>query len=97
VDCGLGLALVELTQTQRAEKFKIRSIGKELARALRRLQIVSTEQCERLDYLRGTTLFDGRRIYIVKPALSGQWTCTAALNDAADLYAQIAEARRLPE
>lgn len=97
VDCGLGLALVELTQTQRAEKFKICSIGKELARALHRLQIVSTEQSGCLDYLRGTTLFDGRRIYIVKPALSGRWTCTAALNDAADLYAQIAEARRLPE
>ena len=45
-------------------------------------------------YLRGTWLFSGTRIYIMKPALRGQWTRTAALNDAADLYAHIAEARR---
>ena len=39
-------------------------------------------------------VFDGPRILIVKPALRGQWTRTAALNDATQLYAHIAEARQ---
>lgn len=97
VDCDLGIALVELAQTHRAERFKVRSISEDLANALRRLQDVTTEQSGHLDYLRGICLFVGRRIFMVKPAVRGQWTRIAALNDAADLYAHIAEARRLPE
>ena len=39
-------------------------------------------------------MFDGPRIFLVKPSLLGQWTRTAALNDAAEIHAHIAEARQ---
>lgn len=94
VDTELGLAMVELTQAKTAHPFKPKAIDKELGTALQRLQQASTEQSGRLAYLRGICHFDGPRIHIVKPALVGQWTRTGALNDAADLYAHIAEARR---
>ena len=94
VDCDLGLGLVELNQTKTANSFKTRTTSIELVGALKRLQETSTERSGGLAYLRGTWVFDGRRIYIVKPAFKGQWTRTAALNDAVDIYAHIAEARR---
>jgi hypothetical protein len=94
VDTELGLAMVELSQARTALPFKPKAIGNELGAALQRLQQASTERSGRLAYLRGICHFDGPRIHIVKPALVGQWTRTAALNDAADLYAHIAEARR---
>jgi len=94
VDGDLGLAIVELNQTKTANSFKTRAISAELADALKRLQEVSTQRSESLAYLRGAWVFDGTRIYIVKPAFKGQWTRTAALNDAADLYTHVAEARR---
>jgi len=94
VDGDLGLGLVELNQTKSASGFKTRTISSELANALQRLQKASTEQSASLAYLRGDWVFHGTRIYIVKPALKGQWTRTAALNDAADLYTHIVEARR---
>ncbi len=47
----------------------------------------------RLEYLRGVIVFDGSCIYIFKPTSLIGWTRTAALNDAAEIYARIAQAR----
>lgn len=96
VDDDLGLGLVELNQTKSASGFKTRGISDELASALQRLQEASTGRSDRLAYLRGQWVFDpdATHIYIVKPAIRGQWTPTAALNDATDLYPHIAEVRR---
>jgi hypothetical protein len=94
VDGNLGLALVELNQTRSARDFKTRPVSSDLMSALGRLQKMSTERFASLSYLRGTWVFNGASISIVKPSLKGQWTRTAALNDAAGLYADIAEARR---
>lgn len=98
VDDEFGLGLVVLNQTKRASRFKTQMVSTELADALKRLQETPTQRTDKLAYLRGTYAFDTstKRIFIVKPALKGQWTRTAALNDAADLYAHIAEARRRP-
>jgi Eco57I restriction-modification methylase len=94
VDDESGLALLELAQTRTARPFKTHSISAGLTDALQRLQEASTERSGRLAYLRGAWFFDGSHIRIVKPALQGQWTPTAAINDATNLYAHIAEARR---
>lgn len=94
VDSKVGLGLVRLDQTKSARRFRTRAVSGELVTALHRLEEASTERSGILAYLRRPWVFDGTRIYIVKPALKGQWTCSAALNDAADLYAHIAEARR---
>ena len=94
VDSKVGLGLVKLDQTKSASSFRTRAISGELVSALQRLEEASTERSGSLAYLRRPWVFDGTRIYIVKPALNGQWTRTAALNDAADIYVHIAEARR---
>ena len=94
VDGSYGLALVELQQGRTAEKFTERGISDVLASALKRLQEASTEIKGSLRFRRSGWYFDGPRIHIVKPAVGGQWSRTAALNDAADIHAHITEARR---
>ncbi|HCO94556.1 MAG TPA: hypothetical protein DIU00_11500, partial [Phycisphaerales bacterium] len=94
VDSEVGLGLVKLDQTKSARSFKPQTISRELVSALQRLEEASTERAGTLAYLRRPWVFNETRIYIVKPAIKGQWTRTAALNDAADIYNHIAEARR---
>jgi len=93
VDPDLGLALVELGQSPTPQNFQTRGISKPLANALQRLQETNIEHWGRFDFRRSGLVFDGPRIYVVKPALRGEWTRTAALNDAVELAAHIAEAR----
>lgn len=97
VDQEVGLALVQLNQTAASNTFEVRSIATELGSALERLQCASPENVGALAYLRGMWIFDGPVIYLVKPALAGQWTRTAAINDAADIYASIVAAGKYPE
>jgi hypothetical protein len=95
VDANLGLALIELQQVKTERPFEPRTLNGDLATALHRLQDASSETANRhLSYLRDAWVFSGPRIYIVKPAVQGSWTQTAALNDAADLHAEIAQARQ---
>jgi len=94
VDLETGLGLVMLTQTRAPQPFRTRDVSRQLAVALQRLQDASAERAGRLLFQRSGWFFDGPRIYLVKPALKGQWTRTAALNDAAEIHAHIAEARR---
>jgi hypothetical protein len=90
-DCGLGL--VELGQVRAPRPFQPRRVSETLGAALKRIQEASAEQQGHLMFRRSGWFFDGKRIILVKPALRGQWTRTAALNDAAELGAHIAEAR----
>jgi N-6 DNA Methylase len=94
VDTQLGVGLVELSQTHSVEEFRIRDMSRPLAAALQRLQEVNIERAGHLEFSRSGLIFDGSRIYLLKPALRGEWTRTAALNDAVELSAHIAEARR---
>ncbi|HBJ82534.1 MAG TPA: hypothetical protein DDZ88_01390 [Verrucomicrobiales bacterium] len=94
VDAELGLALIEITQVKTARAFEPRSITKTLAKALERLHSSSTQQDGVFVFERTSLIFDGPRILLLKPALLGQWTRIAALNDASHIYAQIAEARQ---
>lgn len=95
VDADLGLALVELQQVKQTKPYETRTLNGDLGVALQRLQDASTETANRhLAYLRDAWVFQGPRVYIVKPALQGHWTQTAALNDAADLHAEIVQTRQ---
>jgi SAM-dependent methyltransferase len=94
VDTELGVGLVELSQTRSVKEFCIRDLSRPLAAALQRLQEVNVERAGHIEFSRSRLIFDGLRIYLVKPALRGEWTRTAALNDAVELSAHIAEARR---
>jgi len=94
VDREVGLGLVWVDQTKSADDFRACAVSSELTSALQRLEEASTERSASLAYSRRPWVFDGTRIYIVKPATKGEWTRTAALNDAGDIYAHVAEARR---
>ena len=95
VDEDYGLGLIELSQVRAARPFQARRISEALGAALQRIQAANAEQHGHLIFRRSGWFFDGKRIILVKPALKGEWTRTAALNDAAELSAHIAEARRL--
>jgi hypothetical protein len=94
VDSELGIGLIELSQGRSATKFQTRNLSKPLALALQGLQNANTEDAGHLEFRRSGLVFDGPRIYVIKPALRGEWTRTAALNDAAELSAYISDARR---
>ncbi len=91
---GKTLAMITLEQTATPKTFEQKNMEDRLKRVLKKLQMRATEQSGRLDYLRGIIIFEGQVIHIVKPLELVHWTRTAALNDAAEIYARTARARR---
>lgn len=94
VDNRLGLALIELSQAQTLRPFQVRNVSAPLANALHGLQDANLECWGGLEFRRTGLIFHNTHIYIVKPALRGHWSRIAALNDATEISAHIAEARR---
>jgi hypothetical protein len=89
-----GMALVELGQSQAEDPVRSLSDSARVIEAAHRLQSASTSKLGRsLEFRRHGWYFDGKRILIVKPARLGEWTRTAALNDAAELYSHIVKSR----
>ncbi|MBC8128243.1 MAG: N-6 DNA methylase [Gloeobacteraceae cyanobacterium ES-bin-144] len=94
LDAKTGYALVELQQSKLEKPFQINRSSTRILEAARRLQNASVEKLgNTVCFLRSGWYFDGKRILIVKPAVKGEWTRTAALNDAAGLFAHISETR----
>lgn len=94
VGSQLGIAVVELSRDPSDSSFRNIGDAEVLLKAFRRLLNSSEERSGSWVFRRHGLIFDGPRIYVVKPALRGQWTRTAAINDAAELRARIAEAKR---
>lgn len=94
IDEQAGLAIVSLRQTDHPYSFAKEELSAGLAEALARLQKTASQSAGRLDYLRGVIWFDDSHIRIIKPYTVEYWTRTAALNDAAEIYARIAQARQ---
>lgn len=91
---GLAMVSLELT-TDQALPFYKKDLSAGLGDVLVQLYNTASQQTGgRLDYLRGIIWFDESCIHIVKPFTVEYWTRTAALNDAAEIYARIAEARQ---
>ena len=94
VDAKTGYALVELQQSKEEKPYQARQSSAKILEAAHRLQEASTETMGgTIHFHRSGWYFDGKRILIVKPARLGEWTRTAALNDAAALFAHISETR----
>jgi len=94
VDKQTGLAIITLLQTNKPRSFNKEKLRVGLAEVLARLQKTVIQPCGRLDYLRGIIWFDDSAIRIIKPNTIEYWTRTAALNDAAEIYARVAQARQ---
>ena len=94
VDETNGLALVTLTQGREEEPFTNEDFSGKLAVIFASVIRASAEDSGGLNYLRGLIVFEGNRVHLAKPYTLANWTKTAALNDAADIHARVAEARR---
>jgi hypothetical protein len=94
VNKTLGLAILKIESTKRKGGFHVAPLTDELAGALKRIEEAATTTNGTLIYLHDETWwFDGPTITLSKPALYGRWTRTAALNDAAEVYATIQQSR----
>ena len=64
-------------------------LGHDLLAALDRLRKVSSQKLNTFELIRGAKVFDGDRLYLVKPIGQRYWTETAALNDADEIAGTI--------
>lgn len=66
----------------------------ELEETVGRVAALSSEEHGPFEYLYGIIAADGDAIRILKPDQLGEWTRTAALNDAAEIFEAIVQAKR---
>ena len=84
---GVGVALLEKART--GEAAGSLQVGHDLVQVLRRMRAVLAVDGGSVSALREVMVFEGDRLYILKPAARIHWTATAALNDADVLAATL--------
>ncbi len=85
---GLSMVTVSLSSTDRP--FQQKPISRNLAGKLKNFHRLAQMDHGTLIYQRDILLFQDRQIHIVRPNILLNWTRTAALNDAARIYGEIA-------
>jgi hypothetical protein len=85
---GLAMITVKLASTE--AEFQQKPISRNLAKNLKRFHNHASIEQGTLLYERDILFFQGRQIHIVRPNVLLNWTRTAALNDAARIYGDIA-------
>jgi len=93
-DDGTGLAMVTVHITKKEAPFSSKALSSDLSKVLKALRDRVSKEQGTLRYERDILFFQGETIYIVRPNILLNWTRTAALNDAARIYGEIAIARR---
>ncbi len=95
VDTALGIGVLRVERTKSDASFRTAPLSTDTAAAVKRIEEAATTTNGTLVYVRDETWwFDGPTIILAKPALRGRWSRTAALNDAAEIYATIQHSRR---
>ena len=84
---GVGVALLEKNRI--GETTGTLHVGRDLVQVLRRMRDALAVDGGSLSALREVMVFEGERLYILKPAARIHWTVTAALNDADALAATL--------
>lgn len=93
IHSSTGLALLELRQVRTLSGFKTRRSSDQLLQAADELQKACRERLgETMEFYRAGWFFEGKKIFILKPCRVGEWTRTAALNDAMEIYQHIQSA-----
>ncbi len=90
----LGTSVVTLWKSHKAELFKEEQTSDNLQAVLEDVQGALPKQMGRLTYYRNLKVFDGNKLYILKPLARRHWTKTAAINDADDIAAAILSSGR---
>jgi type I restriction-modification system DNA methylase subunit len=87
---NIGIGIVVLQKTRRGEPASgpPGDLG-DLLVALERLRRVTSQRISTVEIIRGIKVFDGDRLYLVKPIGQRFWTQTAALNDADEIAGTI--------
>lgn len=85
-----GLAMITVKLASIEAEFQQKPISRNLAKNLRSFHSHASIEQGALLYERDILFFQGRQIHIVRPNVLLNWTRTAALNDAARIYGDIA-------
>ena len=86
LEMGIALVVLEVTEN---EISAINENDWSILTALHRLQNAATTQVNTFELLRGVKVFEGNKLYIMKPVGKRYWTETSALNDADEIATAI--------
>jgi hypothetical protein len=92
-DNQTGLAMVTVKLASAAAAYQHKAISRNIVKKLKNFHRLAQLEHGTLLYERDILVFQDRRIYIVRPNILLNWTRTAALNDAARIYGDIALAQ----
>lgn len=85
---GIGVAVLQKVRGDAALPIPQQEFT-DLLPALERLRKVTSKKLNTFELIRGAKVFDGDRLYLVKPIGQRFWTQTAALNDADEIAGTI--------
>ena len=85
---GIGVAVLKKNRMEETEPRPSDNLD-DLLSALDRLRKSTSQKLNTLELIRGAKVFDGDRLYLVKPIGQRFWTETAALNDADEIASAI--------
>ena len=92
-DDQTGLAMVTIRLARAEAAYQQKSLARDLIKILKEFHTHASRRRGTLVYERDILLFQGQQIHIVRPNILLNWTRTAALNDAAKIYGEIALAK----
>ncbi len=95
-DDQTGLAMVTVRLAHEETAYRKKSLPRRLTEILKDLHGHASRKSGFVLYERDMLVFLGEQIHIVRPNILLNWTRTAALNDAARIYADVALAREEP-
>jgi len=90
----VGMVMLTLSQGRAERGPNEKESHREFSGVIERLTDASSYEQGSFEYLRGTIFADRRKIRIIKQDMLGQWTRTAALNDADRVFTAIVQSRR---
>lgn len=85
---GIGIAVLQIGPRNGSDA-RLLAMPDDLLPVLARLREVTSVPINTVTLLRGIKVFDGDRLYLVKPIGQRFWTETAALNDADEIAGAI--------
>jgi len=88
-DAQTGMALMTLRLGTVEQPYQQMDLSAKLGGILSQLEHGAAARGGTWEHKRDVFIFDSEQIHIVRPCLLGHWTRTAALNDAANIFAEI--------